>query len=267
MTNLKKKFVKFGTLSKKNFSGIVSDPDGLWRSLIKSGYIDKEGALQGKFRELPQGTQVELEKNYADKKDEVFRVLKKAHIKVVIHEWVESILVALLLAFFIQAFLVQAFKIPSGSMRPTLLEGDRILVSKLRYGPKIPLTSYRLPGFGKPQRGDVVVFVYPEDKSKDFIKRLIALEGETVEIREGRIYVNDRLVTNERIDNRYYYNCPCPYGREGVRIKVPQNSYFVLGDNSRSSKDSRYWGFVPEKLMIGRAEAVYWPLNRIRVIQ
>lgn len=273
MINFRKNFIKFGILAPKDFSNIVGDSNGLWRSLIKSGYLNEEGLLQGKFRELPKGAELELEKSYAPQKEKIAEVLRKANAKVVIYEWVESILVALFLAVVIQIFLVQAFKIPSGSMRMTLLEGDRILVSKLRYGPKIPFTHYRLPGLGKPARGDVVVFVYPEDRTKDFIKRLIAFGGETVEIRDGHIYVNGQLVDNPRINSRYYYNCnntsysPCPYGQEGLKIKVPQDSYFVLGDNSKSSKDSRYWGFVPKELMIGRAEAVYWPLNRIRVIQ
>lgn len=259
--------MKFGTLTPKNFSNIVADPNGLWENLIKNGYINEEGILQGKFKELPRGAQIELEKNYTGHKEEITKILRRANVKVIIYEWVESILVALVLAVVIQILLVQAFKIPSGSMRLTLLEGDRILVSKLRYGAKIPFTSYRLPGFGEPQRGDVVVFVYPEDRSKDFIKRLIALGGETVEIRDGHIYVNGRLVDDPRIKDRYYYHCACPYGHEGLKIKVPQDSYFVLGDNSKSSKDSRFWGFVPKKLLIGRAEMIYWPLNRIRVIQ
>ena len=267
MINLKKNFIKFGTLTPKYFSNIVGDPNGLWRSLVKNGYLNEEGMLQGKFRELPRGAQIELEKSYAGKQNEIAKVLRRAKVKVVVYEWVESILVALLLAVVIQIFLIQAFKIPSGSMRLTLLEGDRILVSKLMYGPKIPFTHYRLPGFSKPTRGDVVVFVYPEDHTKDFIKRLIALGGETVEIRDGHIYVNGQWVEDSRIKNRYYYNCACPYGHEGLKIKVPEDSYFVLGDNSQSSKDSRYWGFVPKELMIGRAELVYWPLNRIRVIK
>jgi len=267
MINFRKNFIKFGILTPKDFSNIVGDSNGLWRSLIKNGYLNEEGMLQGKFRELPRGAELELEKNYVGQKDEIAKVLRKANVKFIVYEWVESILVALFLAVFIQVFLVQAFKIPSGSMRLTLLEGDRIFVSKLRYGPRIPFTHYRLPGLGKPTRGDVVVFVYPEDHTKDFIKRLIALGGETVEIRDGHIYVNGQLVDNPRINNRYYYNCPCPYGHEGLKIKVPEDSYFVLGDNSKSSKDSRYWGFVPKEFMIGRAEAVYWPLNRIRLIQ
>ncbi len=204
-------------------------------------------------------------------------------------EWTESLLVALVLAILIRSYLIQPFKIPSGSMRMTLIEGDHLFVSKLRYGPILlpeihspeflkekvdiqwpnalkPLTKIRLPGFTKPQRGDVIVFIFPEDRSKDFIKRLIAGPGETVEIKEGKILINGEEVTDPRIANTYYYNRG-EYGQEGVPISVPPGHYFVLGDNSSSSHDSRYWGFVDEKDVLGRAEVIFWPLNRIRFIK
>lgn len=183
-----------------------------------------------------------------------------------IREWGESIVIALILAIFIRTFIIQAFKIPTGSMRMTLLEGDRILVSKLRYGALVPFTKWRLPGFGRPQRGDVVVFVYPEDPKRDFIKRLIAFGGETVEIKEGDIYINGKLMIDPVLKNFYYYN-KGSYGRENQKIIVPKDSYYVLGDNSGSSKDSRYWGFVPKDFLIGRAEIIYWPPTRIRLIK
>ncbi len=186
--------------------------------------------------------------------------------KAVIREWVESIFIAFILAMFIRTFFIQAFKIPSGSMRMTLVEGDRLMVNKLRYGPKIPFTDQRLPGLTHPRRGDVIVFVYPEDHKRDFIKRLIALGGETVEIKEGHLYINDELFHDPRIDHIYYYN-QGPYGQEGDKIKVPEGQAYVLGDNSSSSRDSRYWGFVPKENIIGRAEFIYWPLNRIRLIK
>ena|SRR3989338_4643421 len=191
---------------------------------------------------------------------------RKARIKAGIREWVESAVIAIVLALFIRTFIIQAFKIPTGSMRSTLLEGDRILVSKLHYGPKIPFTHLRLPGFSQPKRGDVIVFVYPEDPKRDFIKRLIALGGETVEIKDGRIYINGEAVKISPVENIYYYNRG-DYGQVNQKIKVPQDSYFVLGDNSGSSKDSRYWGFVPQGLLVGRAQVIYWPLARIRVIK
>ncbi len=181
-------------------------------------------------------------------------------------DWVESIVIALLLALFIRTFFIQAFKIPSGSMRNTLIEGDRLLVNKLRYGAKIPFTHNRLPGFAEPKRGDVIVFIFPEDHKRDFIKRLIAVGGETVEIRNGDIYINDKLVdTIPAINNIYYYNRGT-YGVVNQKTQVPSGYYFVLGDNSGSSHDSRYWGFVPKDDIIGKAEFIYWPLNRIRII-
>ena len=185
----------------------------------------------------------------------------------VIREWTESIVIAFVLAMFIRTFFFQAFKIPSGSMRPTLIEGDRLMVNKLRYGPKVPFTkNKRLPGFGKPQRGDVVVFIYPVDPARDFIKRLIAVGGETVEIRKGDIYVNGKLIDNPLIKRNYYYNRG-EYGQEDRPITVPEGYFFVLGDNSGSSSDGRYWGFVPEGSVIGRAEMIYWPFNRMRFIR
>jgi signal peptidase I len=139
-------------------------------------------------------------------------------------------------------------------------------VNKLKYGPQIPWTHVRLPGYGKLERGDVVVFKYPEDPKRDFIKRLIAFPGETVIIREGAIYVNGLRIEDRRMLNRYYYNRG-EYGVRGQAVKVPEGFYFVLGDNSASSMDSRFWGFVPEYYLIGKAEVIYWPLNRIRMVQ
>ena len=268
MINFKKPFAKFGTLSVHDLSKITAQPQALRDNLVRSGYINDDGILLSKFFELRQSSDVVLDKNFKDKKEAALKVLRNTHAKAVTHEWVESIVIALILAMFIRTFALQAFKIPSGSMRMTLLEGDRIIVDKLTYGPLIPFTKYRLPGFSHPKRGDVVVFVFPDDHKKDFIKRLIAVGGETVEIRDQRIYVNGRKVSlkkssGEEID---YYNRG-QYGEPNQVIKVPEDSYFVLGDNSASSMDSRYWGFVPKELMIGRAELIYWPLQRIRLIK
>ena len=184
----------------------------------------------------------------------------------VVWEWVESLVVAFILAMLIRTFLIQPFKIPSGSMRMTLVEGDRLFVNKLAYGPMVPLTQYRLPGFVKPRRGDVVVFKYPIQRQKDFIKRLIAFGGETVEIKDGRVYINDVLVADGAIAGIHYYNYGT-YAQPGKKITVPQGQYFVMGDNSASSHDSRYWGFVPEELVVGKAEVLFWPLDRIRWIK
>lgn len=189
----------------------------------------------------------------------------KVRRRAVIREWVESLIVAFLLAMVIRAFVVQAFKIPTGSMRMTLIEEDIILVNKFIYGAKVPFTDLRLPKVRDPQRGDVIVFIYPEDRKKDFIKRLVGLPGETIEIRNGSIYVNGVACDNPLISNRFYYNRGS-YGMENQMIVVPKDSFFVLGDNSRSSQDSRYWGFVPRNNILGKAFLIYWPLNRIHLI-
>ena len=201
------------------------------------------------------------------------------------HEWVESILIALVLALFIRSYFIQPFKIPSGSMRMTLVEGDRLFVNKLRYGPKlIPnfglfprlgitppewftnLTKKRIPGVSHFKRGDVIVFIYPADPKKDFIKRLIAFGGETVEIRYGDIYINDKKIDDPKIDNIRYANYG-DYGEDNQKVQVPPGQLYVLGDNSVSSHDSRFWGFVPEENVIGKAELIFWPLDRVRIIK
>ena len=186
--------------------------------------------------------------------------------KSVLRDWVESIIIAFLLAMVIRTFLVQAFKIPTGSMRMTLQEGDLILVNKFIYGAKVPFFDFYLPKLHEPKRGDVVVFVYPEDKKKDFIKRLVGLPGETVEIRGGSIYIDDKPVDEMIFKQIYYYNRG-DFSAEGQKIVVPKDSYFVLGDNSVSSKDSRYWGFVPKNNLLGQALVIYWPIHRMRVIK
>jgi len=193
------------------------------------------------------------------------KVKHKQKKKSVAREWVESIVIAFILAMFIRTFIVQAFKIPSGSMRPTLLEGDRILVNKFIYGAKIPFTDLRLPGLRKPKRGDVIVFIYPEDTRRDFIKRLVAQEGESVLIKDGKIYINGQILDDPKFAH-FYYN-RSPYGGEGSEIIVPPHSLYVLGDNSASSQDSRYWGFVPQEYLLGEAFLIYWPLHRIRIIK
>jgi signal peptidase I len=173
----------------------------------------------------------------------------KPEVKANIREWVESIVIAVVLALLIRAFLIQAFKIPTGSMEPTLLPGDKIMVNKLLYR------------FRQPQRGDVIVFKFPENPRRDFVKRLVALGGESLSISNGDVYIDGKKVNNPKL-KRYYYNFG-PYGTMDSVIVVPQDYYFVLGDNSRSSNDSRYWGFVPRKNLIGRASFIWWPPWRI----
>jgi len=171
--------------------------------------------------------------------------------------WGEPIVIALILALFIRTFFVQAFKIPTGSMKPTFMENDRILVDKLTYRFKLP------------QRGDIIVFKYPADTKKDFVKRLIAFGGETVEIKNGSVYIGGKRIEEpEGIVRNYYYNRnDWPYGREAQQFTVPDNQFFALGDNSAQSSDSRNWGFVPKSYLKGRAIMIYWPPSRVRLIK
>lgn len=193
--------------------------------------------------------------------------MNKEKIKSEIREWTESIIIALFLALLIRTFIVQAFKIPSGSMIPTFEIGDRIFVNKFVYGARIPLTDIRLPALKQPERGDIIVFVSPEVPKKDFVKRLIALEGEKVEIKNGNIHIDGKEISGPvSIRSNYYYNRG-DYGQNSVTITVPKDSFFVLGDNSANSRDSRYWGFVPKKNVIGKAMCIYWPIKRIRAIK
>lgn len=191
---------------------------------------------------------------------------QKIRKKSVIREWVESIIIAFILAMVIRTFIIQAFKIPTGSMRPTLQEGDLILVNKFIYGAKVPFTDLRLPGLRKPKRGDVIVFIYPDNPKKDFIKRLVGLGGESVEIKEGTAYINDRPLQGPEFSQRYYYNRG-EFAKSGTKITIPKDSFFVLGDNSASSQDSRYWGFVPWENILGKAILIYWSPRRIRIIR
>lgn len=175
-----------------------------------------------------------------------------------VREYLETLIIALLIALFVRAFVVQAFKIPSSSMEPTLLVGDHILVNKFIYGIRIPLIGKKVFRFSKPQRGDVIVFIFPRDKSKDFIKRVIGLPGDTVEIRNRKIYINDHLIEDPwGVYSSWGPTTPDNYGP----IKVPFHSLFVLGDNRNNSQDSRYWGFVPLDDVLGKAFIMYWSWN------
>lgn len=179
----------------------------------------------------------------------------KATLKREAKEWAHSILVAAVLTLIIRAFVIQAFKIPSGSMIPTLLIGDKLFVNKFIYR------------FEPPKRGDIIVFKYPKDPKKDFIKRLVAWGGETVEIRDGKIYVDDKVLDDPETFGKFYYINHDPYGGPNEKITVPPDSYYVLGDNSGNSTDSRFWGFVPKKSVLGKALVRWWPLNRMGKIQ
>ena len=181
-----------------------------------------------------------------------------------LRENIEAILVAILLALFIRAFVVQAFKIPSGSMKPTLLIGDHILVNKFIYGIKLPYWGKTLIPVKKPDRGDVVVFKFPEDPSKDFIKRVVGIAGDTVEIRSKQVYINQKPLKALYGVNTDASEIPAllqPRDNFGP-VTVPPHSLFVLGDNRDHSYDSRFWGFVDLEALKGKAFIIYWSWNK-----
>ena len=202
-------------------------------------------------------------------------------------EWTESIVVALILALIIRTFVVQAFKIPSGSMEDTLLVGDHLLVSKFIYGMQIPFTEKRILTFRQPRQGDVIVFEFPEDRHKnyfsrrDFIKRVIGVPGDVVEVREKQVYVNGQPYkipqevhkeTGQIIGNAQ--SCgetnsfPRPqYCRDFMPpVTVPAGSYFVMGDNRDRSYDGRFWGFVTDPEIKGKAFIKYWSWDSERYL-
>ena len=198
--------------------------------------------------------------------------------KSVIREYAEALVIAVLLALTIRVFFVQAFKIPSGSMIPTLLIGDHILVSKLAYGFQLPkdcefqvsfppMTCYAstfLTRFDDPQRGDIIVFRYPEDENKDFIKRVVGVPGDTVAVKNKKVLVNGEVLEDEpftqRVDPGIIDGRINPRDNFGP-VTVPPESYFVMGDNRDQSLDSRFWGFVKMDKIKGRAFLVYWSWN------
>jgi len=180
-----------------------------------------------------------------------------------LREYVEAILLAIVIAFFIRTFVIQAYKIPSGSMKPTLLIGDHILVSKFNYGVKLPFVRSTLIPVGSPRRGDIVVFIYPEDRSKDFIKRLVGLPGDTVEVRDKQILLNGqpwKETHGVHSDSLVIPGAVQPRDNFGP-VKVPEGSLFVMGDNRDESYDSRFWGFVDMKDVLGKALIIYWSWN------
>jgi len=179
----------------------------------------------------------------------------KEKTKKLIQEYAESLLIAAVLALIIRTFIVTPFKIPTGSMEPTLMPGDKIFVSRFIYR------------FHKPQRGDVIVFRYPENPRRDFIKRLAAFGGESIEIADGKVKINGEVIESPEIFQKIYYENRGAYGALDAQITIPNDCYFVLGDNSSSSRDSRYWGFVPRKLLLGKAFVIWWPPARIGKIK
>ena len=159
-------------------------------------------------------------------------------------EVLESIVIAVVLAIIIRMFIIEPYYIPTGSMEPTLMVNDRIIVSKVNYH------------FTEPKRGDIVVFKYPKDTTRSFVKRLIGLPGDVVEIKDSMLYVNGQATPEE------YLPLGLEYADFGP-VQVPENNYFMLGDNRDNSEDSRYWGFLPQDLMVGKAVFIYWPVERL----
>lgn len=178
-------------------------------------------------------------------------------------EFVESLLIAALIAFLARGFIIQAFRIPSGSMEPTLQVGDHLLVNRLSYVVKIPFTDIVIFNTGKPDRGDVVVFRYPKDKSKDFIKRVIGREGDVIEIKNKVVYLNGKKINDPHAHFAEEQIIPAIYApRDNMPpITVPKDSYFCMGDNRDRSLDSRFWGFVKTEELVGRALIIYFSWN------
>jgi signal peptidase I len=184
-------------------------------------------------------------------------------------EYLESIVIAVILALFIRTFVVQAFKIPTGSMENNLLIGDHLLVNKFVFGPSHAALERALMPVGTIRRGDVVVFKYPEEPERDFIKRIIGLPGETLELREKKVYIN-----GTPLDEPYVHFLSPPSGPSAhhelttfdVRerygpVTVPVDQYFAMGDNRDNSQDSRYWGFLPRDHIKGKALVLYWSFD------
>jgi len=187
--------------------------------------------------------------------------------KSTLREYFESIVIAVILALFIRTFVVQAFKIPTGSMEENLLIGDHLLVNKFVFAPNATALERAVLPMGSLKRSDVVVFKYPEEPERDFIKRVIGLPGETVELRQKKVYINGQPLNEPYV---HFLQPPRTGASEfnevtsfDVRerygpVTVPPNQYFVMGDNRDNSQDSRYWGFLPRDLVKGKALVIYW---------
>jgi signal peptidase I len=195
------------------------------------------------------------------------------HRKSTVREYFESIVIAVILALFIRTFVVQAFKIPTGSMENNLLIGDHLLVNKFVFSPAATAAERALLPTRTIRRGDVVVFKYPEEPERDFIKRVIGLPGETIEVREKKVFVDgqaldepyahylDPLTSPSDVHEVTSFDVRDRYGP----VTVPADQYFVMGDNRDNSQDSRYWGFLPRDFVKGRALLIYWSYEAERL--
>jgi signal peptidase I len=199
----------------------------------------------------------------------------KVKIKKEIREWVETIVIAMVLAFFIRTYFIQAFKIPSGSMLETLQLGDHLFVNKFIYGTKIPFTDKKIWKIQEVRRGDIIVFKYPVEPKKDFVKRAIGMPGDEVEIHNKIVFINNVQLNepySQHKDTRIFPDNPdIPAGvrpRDNLpKFKVPPGKYFVMGDNRDNSLDSRFWGLLPKENIKGKAWFIYWPLTRVKIIK
>lgn len=212
---------------------------------------------------------------------EALRELNRGRTKLgFLWEWTKIFQMSILLFLLIRTFLVEAFKIPSGSMENTLQVGDFLLVNKLVYGAEVPFTHKRLPRLREPSDGDVIVFEWPEDPTKNFVKRLVGVPGDTLEMRDGTLIRNDAALSERYVEHTEPDMDPAPEDFRWQRdylvktaaaaagyhpsrnnwgpLVVPKGNYFVLGDNRDNSLDSRYWGFVPDSLLKGRPFVIYY---------
>lgn len=182
-----------------------------------------------------------------------FRKKTSAKRKSTLREYAEIILMAVFLAFFVRTFFIQAFKIPSESMEDTLLVGDFLFANKFVYGAKMPLMGGRLPGVRDPRPGDIIIFKYPGDKKTDYIKRCVAVEGQTVELKGTSLYVDEEPLSEDYA--KYFHGSTFgPY-------TVPAGHIFVMGDNRDNSADSRVWGPLDKNLILGKAMFIYFSWN------
>ncbi len=180
--------------------------------------------------------------------------------KSVVREYAEAIVIAIILALFIRSFVVQAFKIPSGSMLSTLQIGDHLLVNKFIYGVKVPMNGGIIIPWKSPSRDDIVVFRFPKDRSIDYIKRVVGVAGDTIEIKNKQLFINGEANQNPHIQ---FTSKDIMRASAGPRdnmgpVRVPEGKIFVMGDNRDNSFDSRFWGFVPLKDVLGKAFILYW---------
>jgi signal peptidase I len=223
-------------------------------------------------------------------------------------DWTAGLFPVILVVFLLRSFLFEPFKIPSGSMKPTLLIGDLILVNKFHYGIRLPVLNQKIVAVEDPQRGDVMVFRYPLDPSTDYIKRVVGLPGDEVSFHDQKVYINgraaplapvpgpgfydedarsygpefterlgtvDHLITINPQSDQFHWASEsvtfpfrenCRYSAEGVTCKVPAGNYFMMGDNRDNSQDSRYWGFVPDENIVGKAFFIWMNFGDLRRI-